>query len=263
MEHDEDPEFYHPPLSPAGGAESLFLAGLATSHISANAIASQLRTTRGSSSINGGSMASADEFLTCVSSFDYDIESLPSSTEDDYLNNTKTIPELDSETDEEEETYNNNNKMAAKSKVSKATPTPLPPKPVLATATTTSSSTTTTPNAKPDAATSVYEGAKGVWAWGKGVPVFSPFMGAAEVVAGKALEVAGTNLEDVDGNLIKPQLTNLDTAILNPAIEAVVGIVLGTAGKTEEIFQQIISSLMAPFSKMITEQDEETPEVTK
>ena len=261
MEHD-DSEFYHPPLSPAGGAESLFLAGLATSHISANAIANQLRRTRGGGSTTIGSMTSADdEFLTCVSSFDYDIESIPSSADDDYLTSTNTIPELDSETDDEEETTTT--KMAAKSKASKVTPTPLPPKPVLATTTTTTSSSTT-PNAKPDAAANVYEGVKGAWAWGKGVPVFSPFMGAAETVAGKALEVAGTNLEEVDGNLIKPQLTNLDTAILNPAIETVVGIVLGTAGKTEEVFKQIISTLMAPFSKMISDEPAtETPEVTK
>ena len=50
-----------------------------------------------------------------------------------------------------------------------------------------------------DAAEKVYDNVKGVWAWGKGVVVFSPFMGMAEGIAGKVVEMAGSNLEEVDG----------------------------------------------------------------
>lgn len=228
----DDPEDFHPPVSPASGAESLFLAGLATSHISATALASQLRRTGGNSIF---SMTSADDFVSCIESL--------GEISDDYL--AKTIPELDSNSDSEDDTM-------PKTKVSSVTPTPLPPKMAPVTA-------PTTP--KPDAASFAYEGAKGVWAWGTDVPVVSTFLGAAEAVAGKALEVAGTTLEEVDGT-IKPQITSLDTGILNPAIETVVGIVLGTASKTEEIFKQIISTIMSPFASML-ESEPETPEITK
>lgn len=52
-----------------------------------------------------------------------------------------------------------------------------------------------------DAAEKVYENVKGAWAWGKGIVVFSPFMGMAEGVAGKVVEMAGSNLEEVDGRV--------------------------------------------------------------
>lgn len=102
----------------------------------------------------------------------------------------------------------------------------------------------------PDAAANVYRGAKGVWAWGKTIPVFSPFMGIAEAVAGTALGVAGTNLQDLDSNLLQPQLRNLDCAILNPAIETVAGIMLGAAGKAGEIVKPIVHIFLSPFKML-------------
>jgi hypothetical protein len=112
-----------------------------------------------------------------------------------------------------------------------------------------------------DVAAHVYEGAKDVWAWGKGKAVFSPFLGLAEAVAGKVVGVAGTNLEDIDGS-IKPQLKNLDSGILNPAIEKLAVIVLGTAAKTEEIIKPIIVIFLTPFGLIKEEKRDETPEVT-
>ncbi|KAL3930448.1 MAG: hypothetical protein SGBAC_011764 [Bacillariaceae sp.] len=111
-------------------------------------------------------------------------------------------------------------------------------------------------SSNPDAAGNVYKGAKGVWAWGKSVPVFSPFMGIAEAVAGTALGVAGTNLQDLDSNLIEPQLQNLDSGILNPVIKTVAGIMLGAAGTAEGIVKPIIIIVLSPF-KMLTQQPQE------
>mmetsp|Transcript_18909 Transcript_18909/g.46843 ORF Transcript_18909/g.46843 Transcript_18909/m.46843 type:complete len:147 (+) Transcript_18909:81-521(+) len=143
-------------------------------------------------------------------------------------------------------------KTAAKKK---GATTKMPPKEPLAT-------TTTTPTeSHPDAAAHVYEGAKGVWAWGKGVAVFSPFMGIAEAVAGKALEVAGTNMEELDSNIV-PQLKNLDSGVLNPAIEKVAEVMLGAAGKAEEIVKPIIVLVLSPFKMLEQQPSNETPEVT-
>ena len=99
----------------------------------------------------------------------------------------------------------------------------------------------------------MYKGAKGVWAWGKSIPVFSPFMGIAEAMAGTALAVAGTNLQDLDSNLVEPQLQNLDSAILNPAIKTVAGIMLGAVGTAEGIVKPIVVIVLSPF-KMLQQQ---------
>lgn len=53
-----------------------------------------------------------------------------------------------------------------------------------------------------DAAEKVYDTAKGVWAWGKGIVIFSPFMGIAEGMVGKFAEIAGTTLEELDGHVM-------------------------------------------------------------
>jgi hypothetical protein len=111
----------------------------------------------------------------------------------------------------------------------------------------------------PDAAVHVYEGVKVVWAWGKGVAIISPFLGIAEAVTGKVVKVVGTDLEEIDGN-IKPQLAKLDGK-LNPALEAVVSIILGAAGKAESIIKPIIVTFLSPLG--LIKNEAENPEVTK
>lgn len=76
-----------------------------------------------------------------------------------------------------------------------------------------------------DPAEKVYDAAKGVWSWGKGVMVLSPFLGLAEGVAGKVVEMAGSSLEETD-DVISSQLHGLDEKYLNPAIAAVVSTVV-------------------------------------
>ena len=58
----------HPPLSPATGAESLFLAGLATSAISARALSEQLRqNSRSVKSSSDSNLPAVALFIACES----------------------------------------------------------------------------------------------------------------------------------------------------------------------------------------------------
>jgi hypothetical protein len=248
MDHQFQEDSYQP-LSPATGAESLFLAGLTSAHISAEALATQLRTTpRSWSSVTSLNTVATDDFLSAVETMD----SLDSD-EENYNNSNTTIPELQSQPffDDENDDYSQTNTMAS-IQVTTTTPTPLPPKKALL------SPDAVEESSHPDAASQAYKGAKGVWAWGKSVPVVSSFMGLTEAMAETALGVTGNNLESVDQTILKPQFQNLDNGILNPAIEKVVEIVMGAAGKTEEFVKPIILTIMSPLIK----NEAENPEVT-
>jgi hypothetical protein len=240
------PDKLHPPLSPARGAESLFLAGLATSNISANALASKLRQSHSSSA----SSAQSDDFATCAQNSD-DLFLLSISSDDD-----KNIPDLDSDSDTE--SINTNTNMATKVSIDSTSKATKMPKKVDPKASTTAASTGEEHHMDP--ATHVYEKAKGVWAWGKGVPIISFGLGIAEAVAGKAVSVAGSSLEDVDSKMITPQLTKLDTGVLNPTIESIVAMVLAAAGKTEDMIGPIIKTMLAPFG--LIKNEAENPELT-
>eukprot|EP00980_Cylindrotheca_fusiformis_P028889 scaffold22668_cov161-Cylindrotheca_fusiformis.AAC.6 len=239
------------PLSPASPFESLFLAGLTPSHISADTLAQELRRNRSAnttSSLQSANTVATDDFLSAVGNPD-DLDSTLDDDQSFSKPRTQSIPELDADTSDEEQEQETMSTKVSSSSI----PTPMGAKK--------SPPGSSSEEPHPDAAANVYEGAKGVWAWGKGVPVFSPFMGIAEAVAGKALGVAGTNLEEVDGT-IKPHLKNLDNGVLNPAIHKVVDIMMGAAGKTEEMIKPIIVILLTPF-KMLEQERNEAPEVTK
>jgi hypothetical protein len=98
-----------------------------------------------------------------------------------------------------------------------------------------------------DAAENVYDTAKDVWAWGKGVFFMKPFLGLAEGVAGKVVGMAGiSSLEDLD-HAIMPRLQEFDDGHLNPAIQAVVGHILGAVQKSEEIFKPVVCAILRPI----------------
>lgn len=123
---------------------------------------------------------------------------------------------------------------------------------------------------KVDAAELVYGKTKEILLWGKSVPVVSLFVGTSEAVAGKALGVVGSDLAEVDGK-IETELTKFDTSVLNPAIEAVAKILIGVAGKSEDILKPVVGAIMGPIHKLLkSKADEanpeahtENPEVTK
>lgn len=248
---DSSPSEAQPPLSPAGGAESLFLAGLATSKISADALSSKLRHAHKYSfgslqprrSPSGASIRSAltDDFHSCAE-FSDDIDEFP-------------LTDNDNEDDEtffsifRRKTPTNSNMSATSSskRSKKANTAPV----------------TNVPEAEAkgmDVAEHVYEKAKDIWAWGKGVPVVSIGLGITEAVVGKAVKVAlGTDFEGLD-NQIKPQLGKLDHDVINPAIEAVVSVAMNAANKSEGVLKPILIKFLSPFG--LIKNEAENPELT-
>jgi hypothetical protein len=244
-------------VSPATGAESLFLAGLATSTISANALAQTLKQNHylnNRSNASSGISVQTDDFVTAVECAD-DLEddtSYSAFGKDALVYSRDIIPELEDDSDTETDSVTNIEKMAKSKK------------------TTTSSKAATDPEQHPDAVSHLYEGVKGAWAWGKTLPIVSPLMGISEAVAGKVIGIAGTDFEEIDTQL-KPHLTQFDTGVLNPALEKIIAILLGAAGKSEDFIKPIIALLLNPMSMIKKEPENktsvpskvpETPELT-
>jgi len=227
----------HRPLSPATPFESFFLSpDLQTSQISANALASQIRASS-RSHYSGTSLTSVatDEFGTaCEQQEDF---APPKSAfgnlfgKDVLVISREPIPEVSFE-------YEDASIM--------------------------SSTSTSTDQAHYDVAEHVYEGVKGVWAWGKGVVVFKPFMGIAEGVTNKFLGVAGTSLQGLD-EVISPKLADFDNGVLNPAIANIVSILMSTAQKGEGAVAPLVQTILNAVGSTKIEgkkTPEPAPEVT-
>lgn len=111
-----------------------------------------------------------------------------------------------------------------------------------------------------DVATHVYDSAKGVWGWGKGVFFVGPFLGLAEGVAGTVVSVVGKNLGDVDKG-VAVKLHQVDDGILNPTINAVLNLIIGASDKTQEMLKPIVDTLLKPLG-MIKDGPKKDPEFT-
>lgn len=207
----------HPPVSPKRGSEVLFLDTLDTQTISATALARQIHRSCRVSS--GATTTYDDDFQTA-----YSQHSLSADDQDPFLKDALLHSRDISFTD---------------------------------TTTTDTSAYHDSIMTTPDVTEKVYEAAKGVWSWGKGVMLLSPFLGLAEGIAGKMVTMAGSSLEQVDGG-ITHQLHSLDGQYLNPAIDALVKLLMGTVSKTEEIIKPILQAVMKPLLK----NDAEAPELT-
>jgi len=87
----------------------------------------------------------------------------------------------------------------------------------------------------------VYEKAKSVWSFGKGVGALKPIMGLAEGVAVKALSVTVgvDDLEKVD-TLIRERLNTFDKDLVDPAINRVWEVIAPYVGKGDDIVQSFI-----------------------
>jgi len=271
---------YHPPPSPPRAAEQLFLSNLETQNISAAALAQQIHQSLKSPSFRYGTSVATDDFVTAVGSlspadcedvedgFDFPDTPAPISASTTY--NSDFSPADDDDSDkvfekdalsrnyryvinpEEELEFQDANMSTVKSYKQATVGVATPPKE--------KKFFPTEAPAHVDAAEKVYDTAKGVWAWGKGVMVVSTFLGLAEGVAGKAAQVTGNSLEGLDGEVVK-QLHGIDDKVLNPAIEKIVGILLGAAGKSEDILKPVIIALLKPFGliKDSAENPEQTP----
>lgn len=111
-----------------------------------------------------------------------------------------------------------------------------------------------------DAAEKIYDAAKDVWSWGKGVFFVSTFLGMAEGVAGNVVRIAtGDSLEAVDRH-VTDHIQGLDDKILNPAIAFLVQALLKAAGNTEDVMKPIIIKILTPFGLIKT--TAENPELT-
>ncbi len=102
----------------------------------------------------------------------------------------------------------------------------------------------------------VYEGAKTAWSATKSFPIFTPFLGLAEGVTTKVISIAGagSSLQEVDEKL-KPHLTGIDSDLLDPAIEKIVGLVMGVVGKGDEIFKSLLAVVINPKGPAIADGD--------
>lgn len=213
---EEDLYDAHPPVTPPRPAEALFFNDLPTQTISAAALAQQIHQRHRPLSIAGTSIATDDfvsasaEHLDTQSAFSLDSPF----GKDALAYSRETIAEED--TLSVEERFQDSNMSS------------------------------TSEDMHVDAADKVYQGAKGVWAWGKGIIVFKPFLGIAEGVAGKVVGMAGSSMDEVDGCMTH-NLHGLDDNVLNPAIKAVVQTVMGAVGKTEEIFKPLFLTVLKPL----------------
>ncbi len=282
---DDTPMAQPPPLSPPGGAESLFLAGLTASRLSAAALSDQLRSTPSSVSgyrrrvpsfdsrsvASGGRSVATDDFMSCVEN-PSDLDELDEAEATNSHHHHRPfnrfffqIPESEHEGETQADNNNSNvlnNIMASfysSTKFSSPTSTPkMAPKPE-------TPSTLPPPSSVPDlskidAAEVVYAKAKDVWAWGKTAPVLSFLVGTTETVAAKALDVAGTNFSALDARIAE-ELAKLDTGILNPALETIAKVVISAAAHSEEHLKPFIFSILTTVGMIKSEAQEANPEV--
>jgi hypothetical protein len=255
----------HPPLTPPREVEKLFLDNLETQNISAAALAQVIHQSYKTSSNWTGTSVNTDDFATALpwnGSDEDNMQSLISARSTDTLT---PFADDDSESDSydnifqkdvlsrdysipETETTFKDSKMATIASYPTTTSPETPKKFV-----------PTEPPKHVDAAEKVYDTVKGVWAWGKTVMVFKPFLGLAENVAGSVVGMTGNSLQSLDGNVVD-HLHSIDDKFLNPAITNLVGALLGAAGKTEEIVGPIIEALLKNLG--LLKNTAETPEVT-
>lgn len=225
------PDDVHAPLTPPRAAER-WLVDIDTSQISASALAQQIHRTGRS----GTTSVATDDFASAIADDDYfflpNLADTPQSSpfSSDVLNHQRSYPTIDEDEDEYQESNMSNTSNPAENTM------------------------------HVDAAENVYSRVKGIWSWGKGVAVFSPFLGLAEGVAGKFVSVAGSNLSDLDGAIVS-NLHNIDDKLLNPAIHAVVAVILGAVAKTEEIFKPMIVAVLSPIGLIKPDGTFKKPEV--
>jgi hypothetical protein len=218
--YEEDYELdVHRSLSPANSAEDFFLSpDLRTHTISAYALAAQLRSSRGMTTV------ATDEFQSAVE----EETNIPRRTlvekeslfgRDILVHSRCSFPSYD---DEEEDQDNHLESKILNTYISSEQ----------------TMSTSTTEN-EANVAQVIYGKAKDVWSWGKGVPLVGFFEGVTESVAANVISIAGVSLSDID-NAVKDVVTGLDTSYFNPAIATVVSAILRGVGKADDTFRPMI-----------------------
>jgi hypothetical protein len=271
------------PVSPPRAAERIFLSDLTSQNIAACDLAEQIHRSGSSSKSSQQSYRHRSVNLSIATSASKaDWASATGADDDSFFSNSAATPKLhpvssrttdtlqtpfsSPESTDEESAYENffkkdvlSRKIRDISEVDEET--------YLDSDMATPSSSTSTPGKffpteapqHLDAAEKVYDTAKGVWSWGKSVIVFKPFLGITEAVAGKFVDMMGSDLASVDG-IVLDKLHEIDDSMLNPAIAAVIGALLGAAGKSEDVLKPLIISILKPLG--LIKDTAENPEVT-
>jgi hypothetical protein len=269
-------EDVHLPPSPAGPAERLFFTEmLASDNISATALAQQIHQSHRSFIESVTSIATVDDFVTARGGGSRLSENAHFNEDDDentephqnyFSSNDDGLTPFDfDDTPADENTqspFDSDVLAFTKNTTSRSLPNQNRRETEFHdTRQTMSTATETTMHVDP--AEKAYDAAKGVWAWGKGVFVMKHFLGIAEAVAGKAVGMAGSTLEDLD-HAIMPRLQEWDDSLLNPALQAMVGTILGAVKKSEDIFKPVVFAILKPIG-LIKEDDKKKssePELT-
>lgn len=116
-----------------------------------------------------------------------------------------------------------------------------------------------------DIAQNVYGTIKGVWSWGKTVPVVNTFLGLTEAVASKFVETTiSLDLPTIEQQGVTPQLKKLDGGVIDPVILAVWKIVEPALAKGDEMvvkpmLTEVVPWVLAPLGMF--EKKEEEKEV--
>ena len=113
-----------------------------------------------------------------------------------------------------------------------------------------------------DVVENVYEGAKSVWAFGKGIIVFKPFMGVAEGAATKVLSLTTgiSSLEDADKQ-IKSTLSGVDKEFIDPAILKLWSVLEPIIGKGDEVLKSVLGVVSKKVPMLEGEKAEKTTPV--
>ena len=225
-DHDDDDEDVHRAPTPQSGVEQFFLGGLPTDTISATALAEEI-------SHRHKSLIASAEYRTAQTNLS-DYYDSPGSHPSSPVRNSDAFKEVTPN--------NNHNNIQQEVTMSSTSTRPLPPPPP--------PSAEEDPVLQVDPAEKIYDTAKNIWGWGKGVMVVAPFLGLAESIATKVVETAGSSLEGVDRG-VTGKLHELDQGILNPAIQVVVHTVMGAATQTRDLVQPIVLTLLKPLDFMI------------
>ncbi len=112
-------------------------------------------------------------------------------------------------------------------------------------------------NSPPEVVQNAYGATKQVWEWGKNVPVLSDVLGLTEGVTNKFFEIT-IQVEDVERDLVIPNLKKLDNEIVNPIIGAVFNAIGPALSVGDEVVVKPVMHLVIPH--IMGREDEEKTE---
>lgn len=112
-------------------------------------------------------------------------------------------------------------------------------------------------NSPPEVVQNAYGATKQVWEWGKNVPVLSDVLGLTEGVTNKFFEIT-IQVEDVERDLVIPNLKKLDDELVNPIIGAVFNAIGPALSVGDEVVVKPVMHLVIPH--IMGREDEEKTE---